>query len=316
MKIALIGECMIELSGEPFGLMKQGYGGDSLNSAIYLARAAADNSYEVSYVTAMGEDAMSKAIIKQWQDQSINTNLVITDPARQPGLYMIQLDAQGERSFLYWRDNSAAKYMIQNSQFEEIVGGLSQMDVIYLSGISLAILPEQDCQALIEVLAQLSEQGKKIVFDSNHRPALWANKGGVEQAKIIYNQVLAFSELALVTDDDEQTLWGDKDYLATIERLKKIGVTQIVVKRGADGCNYTKQGTDELTHIPIEKSVKVVDTTSAGDSFNAGYLSGLLRGWSPTDCARFGNAMAGEVIQHKGAIIDRKHIDKVISEFN
>ncbi|MGL4186148.1 MAG: sugar kinase [Thiotrichaceae bacterium] len=311
-RIALIGECMIELNGAPFGTMMQTFGGDSLNSAIYLARAS-QGKVKVQYVSALGHDPLSQGMLTRWQQEGIDTQLVLQDETRQPGLYLIQLDEQGERTFMYWRNQSAARYLLQHPEFFKVAQSLEQCDMIYLSGISLAILPDADKEALIVLLTTLSQQGCEIVFDTNYRPKLWSSP---EQAKACYQQVLAITHLALVTDDDEQHLWGDLDASASLSRLKQAGVSKAVVKMGAKGCIYqdlSQVSSPEL--IPTIPVSHVVDTTSAGDAFNAGFLSGYLQAQAPKTCALMGHALAGCVIQHKGAIIPKASTDSVISQF-
>ncbi|MBS9440199.1 sugar kinase [Photorhabdus heterorhabditis] len=299
-QIAFLGECMIELNGAPFGTMHQTFGGDALNSAVYLARAS-QQKIAVNFVTALGMDLLSEGMIKRWQDEGIYTHLVLRDPAHQPGLYLIQLDEQGERTFLYWRNDSAARYMARHPDFFSVIQSLQQMDAIYLSGISLAILPADDREKLLNLLAGLAVQGKTIVFDSNYRPALWES---VAEAQDCYQKLLSFTSLALVTNDDECHLWGDKSVTEIMARLKRAGVKEAIVKVGAAGCYYQNlvQGM-LIEQIPTEPVVKVVDTTAAGDAFNAGFLAGYLMGCPIKQAAIMGHRLAGIVIQHKGAII-------------
>ncbi|WP_429216856.1 sugar kinase [Aeromonas veronii] len=300
-KVALLGECMIELNGEPFGGMQQTFGGDSLNTALYLARSTSRTEVNVHYVSVMGKDALSSQIIKLWQAEGIDTSLVLIDDQRQPGLYLIQLDAKGERTFLYWRNESAARYLLQHPDFAKVALALSKMDVIYLSGISLAILPPADRVALVRVLTELSHLGKPIIFDSNYRPALWESPA---EARACYQEVLAFTDVALVTDDDERALWGDISTSHTLQRLRSAGVHEAVIKQGGEGCVYQELLTDQPTiTIPAEPVPAIVDTTSAGDAFNAGFLAGYLLALSPELCARMGHILASKVIQHKGAIV-------------
>ena len=299
-RIGLIGECMIELNGVPFGEMVQRYGGDALNSALYLARAAGDK-VEVNFVSAMGTDPLSKGMINRWQAEGINTELVLIDSNHQPGLYLIQLDEQGERTFLYWRNDSAARYLVRHPQYPALLAQLAQMDAVYLSGISLAILPPEDRLHLLDDLKALSQQGKKILFDSNYRPALWADEN---ETRACYQAMYALTDMALVTDDDEARLWGDSSRNATFERLAAAGVKQAIIKAGVQGCDYRDLRTDapvmNIATTPVEQ---VVDTTSAGDAFNAGFLAGWLTGADIEKAARMGHRLAGVVIQHKGAII-------------
>ena len=315
-QIAIIGECMIELNGKPFGEMQQTFGGDSLNSAVYLSRSAGDD-IRIHYVTAMGNDPISEGIVDRWQEEGIDTSLVLRDNTRQPGLYLIQLDEQGERTFLYWRNQSAARYMLQHPGFAQVADQLQQMDMVYLSGISLAILPEQDKKALLVLLHTLKESGVKIAFDSNFRPALWPQNEQWKTVKEVYSEVLTLCDIALLTFDDEQAIWGDKTPEQALERLSVSGVHQVVLKLGAEGClyqNFTQQESkvQRVVTTPVQE---VVDTTSAGDSFNAGFLSGYLHGLPAAACCDRGNQLAGKVIQHKGAIVPRSATDLITNTF-
>ncbi|MFZ7186985.1 sugar kinase [Avibacterium avium] len=311
-KIAIIGECMIELNGEPFGNMWQTYGGDTLNTATYLSRVSSPKDIEVHYISAMGADKLSQQMIKHWQQDHIHTDNVLIDPNRQAGLYLIQLDKFGERTFLYWRSESAARYLLQHPDYPQVQDKLAEMDMIYLSGISLAILPDADRYALIEQLKQLAAQGVKIAFDSNYRSKLWES---VAKTQEIYTALYPLVHLALVTFDDEQALWGDSETAQSVQRLKDFGVKNIVLKQGKDGALFCDaQGNEQ--HIATTPVANVVDTTSAGDAFNAGFLNGYLREKSPQQCCQQGNQVAGIVIQHKGAIIDKNATAHLIHQFN
>ncbi|PSW22039.1 sugar kinase [Photobacterium sanctipauli] len=309
-RIALLGECMIELNGAPFGAMEQTYGGDSLNTAVYLARCAGQ-SINIDYISALGTDAISDGMLSRWQQEGVGTHYVLRDAQRQPGLYLIQLDDQGERTFLYWRNQSAARYMLQHPKFDKVSTHLKQVDWVYLSGISIAILPQEDRQQLIDLLAELTQSGVKVAFDSNYRPALWES---VEQAQRCYQQIFSFTDLALVTNDDEEALWGDSCEEATLARLQQAGVRKAVVKMGAKGNFYQDFSTDDRMFIATNPVQTVIDTTSAGDSFNAGFLAGVLTEKDPIECSQQGHRLAGTVIQHKGAIIP--HVATQDIDFN
>ncbi|MEZ9505196.1 sugar kinase [Vibrio sp. 10N.286.51.B11] len=314
--IAIIGECMIELNGKPFGSMHQTFGGDTLNAAVYLSRGCEANlnqdDIKVSYVTALGADPISKGMLERWQQEGVSTDLVLQDSQRTPGLYLIQLDDAGERTFLYWRNQSAARYLLQHPDFNQIKQALRNVDMVFLSGITLAILPEQDRIELLNILVELKAQGVEIAFDSNFRPALWPQDEN-QTVKNSYQAMYTLTDLALVTFDDEQLIWGDSSPEQTIERLTTLGVKRCIVKLGADGCLIQ----DATIHpdsgaasaplaVPTLPVDHVVDTTSAGDSFNGGFLSAYLAGEDLTKSCQRGNTMAGVVIQHRGAIIAKE----------
>lgn len=308
--IAIIGECMIELNGKPFGPMQQTFGGDTLNAAVYLSRGCEANrqpdEIKVSYVTALGQDPISSGMLTRWQQEGIATDMVLRDDKRTPGLYLIQLDDQGERTFLYWRNQSAARYLLQHPDFSQLKQALKDVDIVFLSGITLAILPEQDRLALLNLLTELKANGVEIAFDSNFRPALWPLDDNAT-VKQIYQAMYQLTDVALVTFDDEQLIWQDDNAEATIQRLSALGVSKTVVKLGAEGCLVHNLATGLPPQaVATQPVAHVVDTTSAGDSFNGGFLSAYLAGAELTSACQRGNTMAGVVIQHRGAIIAKE----------
>ena len=298
-KIAIIGECMVELSGAIFGEMQQNFGGDTMNTAIYMKKLASER-IDVNYVTVMGEDALSQAMIARWQDYQVNCDTVLTDSNKHAGLYMIQTDAHGERTFQYWRNDSAAKYLVRHAKFADIVSQLKAVDAVYLSGISLAILPIDDCNILLNVLAVLKVHGVKIIYDSNHRPTLWASQSHCQQSN---NRMYQLADLALVTFEDEAQIWGFNNLTECREHLHQQGVRQLVIKTGEKGCQYSENSHSIVNQYDARLVDNVVDTTAAGDSFNAGFLSYWLLNHDIASCAEAGNLVAGQVIQQRGAIV-------------
>ncbi|MDO6571189.1 sugar kinase [Gilvimarinus sp. 2_MG-2023] len=300
MKIAAIGECMLEMSSGSLSPDQAkipaviGYGGDTLNTSVYLARLGT----HASFVTGMGDDQASRWMMAQWEGNGVDTSLVKVDPAKRPGVYHISNDAEGERHFIYWRNDSAAKFLFDSDEKQQaLTDELSQFDFIYLSGISLAIVDEPSLNRLFAMLQQLRSAGKKIVFDGNYRPVLWAN---IEDAKKAFSRAYALSDIALPTIDDETLLFGETDKDAVINRIRQCGAQEVVLKMGPEGCCVD---TGESRQMVSGRRVEVVDTTSAGDSFNAAYLHFRAQGESHEIAAQKGHLLASTVIQYKGAII-------------
>lgn len=314
--ISIIGECMIELNGKPFSHMQQTFGGDTLNAAIYLCRShqGLRPAPKVQYVTALGSDPLSKEMKARWEQEGIDTNLVLTDNNRSPGLYLIQLDDKGERTFLYWREQSAAKYLLQHQDFSYVRQSLKLADMVMISGISLAILPTQDRQQMIQLLNELKASGTEVVFDSNYRSSLWSSEKH-STVKSVYQSMYQATDLALVTFDDEQLIWGDQTPLDTITRIQSLGVKTVVIKLGPKGCLVSDHSTFEPYHVETTLIENVVDTTSAGDSFNGGFLATYLEDGDVRRACHNGNQLAGEVIQHKGAIISKSHTNTAKQNF-
>ncbi len=307
-RIALIGECMIELRKGADGAIQQGFGGDSLNTAVYVARLSQPHQIESYFVTALGEDTFSDQMVASWQQERVNCEFVARLPAKLPGMYSIQVDETGERTFYYWRNEAAAKELMRFDGSDKLVAALEDFDVIYVSGISFAILAE-DCRArLLGALANARARGAKVVFDSNYRPRLWSS---AEETKACYAQVMQQCDIALLTLDDEELLYGDTDAQQTLQRTHGFGVTEVLLKRGAEDCLVSMQG--QQTSVPAMVVTNVVDTTSAGDSFNGGYLAARFSGASAIEAAQLGHRTASTVIQYPGALIPKTATDALIN---
>jgi 2-dehydro-3-deoxygluconokinase len=297
-----IGECMIELQRSPGAAgMDYRFGGDTLNAAVYMARLLDPARVRVAYVTGLGVDGMSDEMLASWEREGIDTRCVQRLPDRLPGIYMIELDASGERRFHYWRKDSAARHWLEAPEAGKVLLQLASARMVYLSGISLAILSPADRELLIAALAQCRARGGSVVFDNNYRPRLWES---ARDAAEVYRRVLAHTDIALLTLDDEHAIYGQETARDVVERTRGYGVKEVVVKCGAAPCVVWGDG--QLHEVAPEPVADVVDTTAAGDSFGAAYMAARLSGQDPAGAARAGHRLAGTVIQHRGAIIARE----------
>ena len=299
-RVVCFGECMLELQGIAFGTMQQSYGGDTLNTAVYMARCGLRHGLAVAYATALGDDPLSAGLLQRWQAEGIDTSLVRQLPGRMPGLYMIEVDGRGERRFSYWRDQSAARaYFDTAAGATPLEQQLGAIGALYFSGISLAILPAAGRQRLLNAAAQVRAQGGLVAFDNNYRPRLWAS---AVEAQAAFSAAAAVATLALMTLDDEQALWGQADAQAQLQQTLALPVAEVVVKRGAQP-TWVRTAGQAATSVPVEAVPRVVDTTAAGDSFAGAYIAARLSGATAIDAAAAGNRLAARVVQHRGAVL-------------
>lgn len=283
---------MVELSGAGQGLWRQAFAGDTFNTAWYL-RALMPEAAQVDYLTCVGRDAISNALLDFIAGAGVGTGCITRHPTRAPGLYMIDLK-DGERSFTYWRDSSAARCLADDP--DHLARCFEGADLIYFSGITLAILGSDRREAL---LAALKAAPGRVAFDSNMRLRLWS---GVEEMRDWIMRGAAVADIALPSFDEEAQHFGDATPRDTAERYLGAGVAEILVKNGGeDMLGRTPDG--EWLDLPCGERIQPVDTTGAGDSFNGGYLSARLAGAGMAEAVARGHATASRVIQHPGALI-------------
>lgn len=299
--IACIGECMVEMSSINEGLFSQAFAGDTLNTAIYMKRSSP--AIPISYITTLGDDAFSHKMKTFFENECIDCQWVKMIEHKAPGIYSIEVDQRGERQFVYWRSDSAAKQLFINGLSDDDCKAIAQQfDVYFFSGITLAILDVQSRLALKTMIQDARKRGAKIAFDSNYRPKLWGSKA---EAQAVISDFLSITDIALLTLEDEHLLFGDQSEKDTFSRLQHID--EIIIKNGSDGCFI--RHVDDLFFVPALQVAEVVDTTSAGDSFNGSYLAKRMLGCSVEDAALFAHRMAASVIQYKGAIIPKEITD-------
>jgi 2-dehydro-3-deoxygluconokinase len=297
-RIACIGECMIELSPAGDRTMRLAYAGDVCNTAVSLARLSRGEEIVVQFATRLGDERHSDAMLASWSAEGIDTALVDRLEGRAPGLYLIELDDRGERSFTYYRNESAARALFADDAHARAMrDGLHGAGWVFLSGITVSLLDAAAHARLLATLDALRAEGTRVAFDTNYRPRGWPD-AATARGRIA--AVLDRCDLALPTLDDERALFGDRDVDACLDRLARHGVAEVAVKLGDGGACVASGG--EVAHIAPEAEVEIVDTTGAGDAFDAGYLHARVAGLEPPAAAREGNELAAVVLGHRGAI--------------
>lgn len=296
-KIICIGEAMVELSpmvNNP-ETMKLGTAGDVLNTAIYLQRFRSPN--QVALATVVGADPFSDRMVEAVDAENIDTTFMRRHEERVAGLYAISTDEEGERTFTYWRGQSAARTMFEDHD-DDLHEAIRSARMVYFSAITLAILSPAARDRLLSMLTDLRQEGGgQIAFDSNYRPALWED---VETARHWVERAWRTTDIALPSFDDESALFGDTTPASCRDRMLAYGARTGAVKRGSAG----PLSIEPLDGSPIFTAApRVVDTTAAGDSFNGGYLAGILDGLSQIEALQQGHALACKVIATPGAIM-------------
>jgi 2-dehydro-3-deoxygluconokinase len=294
-RVVAIGECMVELSGAGEGLLRRRFAGDACNTAVYLKRARP--AIEVSFLTVTGSDPLSGQMRRAWAAEGLDDSLAFIDPDRRPALYLIETDGRGERRFHYWRSESAARGWFRALQAAGGAAVLEGADLVYVSGVSLAILPEEQWPAAVALLAD-RPSGVRLAFDPNLRPALWDSP---EEARACLEAMVAAADILLPSRQDVEGLFGPADSHALMRRLIDLGAREAALTAEAGDC-LVWDGHAVRTLKPPQ--AQVVDTSGGGDAFNGAYLAARLAGADPLQAAREGLELAAKVVAKPGALID------------
>ncbi len=292
-----VGEVLIELARGGDGRFSLSCGGDTFNTAVYLARAGAS----VAFASAIGDDPYSDSIVALAAAEGIAGNHILRVSGRLPGLCLIENGPAGERSFRYWRDGAPARELFELPDWMRVAEGIMAAKLVYFSGVTLSLYSNTGIGRFLAVLEAARQHGVKVAFDGNFRPRGW--KGDLPRTRTVFVEALKRVDIALPTFDDEAVLWGDPSPESTVARLQAFGIGEIVVKNGPNSALVAASGAEEF--VPVPEVVVPVDTTAAGDGFNAGYLAARLAGRDPAQAAGAAHRLAADVIRHHGGLAPR-----------
>ncbi|WNC72805.1 sugar kinase [Thalassotalea psychrophila] len=306
--IAIIGEVMLEfspLTGKDFTL---GVSGDTYNSACTLAGL----EISTTYITSLGE-GQSADIIRQ---HAYHRHVHLLEPQavknKSPGLYMISNDETGERFFDYWRNDSAAKALLNNENL--LLPLLKQVEkhgYLYFSGITLALMNDSCRSMFQQFLLDYRLQGGKVIFDPNYRSKLWLNKAAAISAT---DEIQAYVDIYLPGFEEEECLFGSTSPDGAVKRLLTTGVDEVVIKNGPENCILINN--DHVENVEVTPSTDVVDTTGAGDTFNGGYIGARLSGLNPIDAINFAAKAASKILMIKGGVLQSKQLSELKASLN
>lgn len=291
-RIVCIGEGMLELA-EGVDRKALRYGGDTLNTAVHLARLG----HDVAYFTALGAEPASQGLREAWEREGLDCSLVLSHPEREVGVYGITTGENGERRFSYWREESAAREMFALPGSAAACERALECDLVYFSLVSLAVLEGEGREMLLDLSGRARKAGKKVAFDGNYRPVLFTSP---HEAISQRDAAIALADIGLPTWEDEMVLSGPSTAHEVAERWRSLGCAEVVVKMGGQGCLLPGGS----VQTPPER-LTPLDTSGAGDAFDAGYLAARMDGADPREAAEAGQRLAAWTIMRRGAIPPR-----------
>ena len=298
---------MIELNGDISSLennssnIKINFGGDTYNSAVYFSRLTNDKT-NTFYSTALGKDNFSKKMISRFKNENIKWDYLRTDGENPPGLYSIEINEKGERSFSYWRDQSPSKYIFLGSKGKKLIKDINNADIFYYTGISAGILDEKQRKDLIKIGSTATICG----FDFNYRSQLHYNK---KVSQLLFNEINNRVDIHFVSFDDARELFKIKNPLEIFEIINE--KKNLILIRYKNSIIF-KNKQQEIKTVTVPHG-EVVDTTAAGDAFNGSFLAIMNNNKNVPveENILISHSVTREVIKHRGAIISKNKMPKI-----
>lgn len=293
-RVICIGECMVELRRTAEDFLYVGYAGDVYNTAVYLKRES--RLLDVQFAGVTGTDSFSKKMREAWQKNQIGDFLVAHKDDELPGLYLVETTDDGERLFHYWRSASAGKDWLRAVLDRK--NSFRTTDIVYLSGISLAILTPEDRATALTFLQGLKGKVAMLVFDPNYRPKLWSSRDHAAQA---IDAAISAADIVLPSKEDLDLLCSVQETEVHMKSLQDRGVCEAVITAKTGSCLVLAN--NATAWVRSEPATKVVDTAGAGVAFNAAYLASRISGGDPQRSALAGLKLSAKVVGKPGAII-------------
>ena len=295
-KICSIGEAMIEISNIKDSFYNQSFAGDTLNFCNYLDK----KKLNAFFLSAIGKSEINQSLLEFVKSKKISTKHIKQINQFEVGLYLIKNKINGEKQFFYWRNESAAKQYFNSIDFLNLYKELKNFDYIYFSGITLSIIHISKLNNFIELLELLKSKKIKIVFDFNIRPSRW-NKKNLNK---FFDSVLKFVDICFLSGED-MNYWKNKNNIKSYEQIvRKYKIKHSIFRKNAE---ITYVFLNKIKHVFKNKLIKrVVDTSGAGDGFNAAYLSNFIVNNDPVLALKAGSSLGSKIVMKKGAIVDVK----------
>jgi 2-dehydro-3-deoxygluconokinase len=242
----------------------------------------------VSWFGQLGDEPQGRYILKRIRGENVDVSHARLVTTANTGL-MMRHKVAGREEVFYYRKNSAASQMRPEDLDETFIG---QASILHITGITPAL--SDSCRATIQTAVEMAKrQGVKVSFDPNLRLKLWT----IEEAREVILPLAEQADYFLPGMDELKLLYDERDEEQVLSRVQQLSALTVV--KGV-GTNNVIVHHGEWIAVPYRKLDNVVDTIGAGDAFAAGFLTGIVKGYTPEQSVQMGNLSASFVIQGHG----------------
>ncbi|HUT79661.1 MAG TPA: carbohydrate kinase [Candidatus Bathyarchaeia archaeon] len=295
--IISIGEILIDFVSDEIGSLEKVKifnkypGGAPANFSVGIARL----NLEITFIGMVGNDPFGEFLVSFLKKEGVNTKYIEkTENNERTALAFVSLDETGERSFVFYRNNAADLKLSPEKITDDII---NKCEYLHFGTLSLSSEPSKS--ATIKAITECKRNGAKICFDPNLRMDIWQSK---ELLRETISHVLPYVDILYPSYEELSFILGKEvsEEEAINVLMEKYPIEIIALKKGKDGCLLKSREGFFLTIPSFE--VPIIDTTGAGDGFNAGFIFGLSTGKTLEEAGIIGNAIGALVIQKRGAM--------------
>ncbi len=266
-------------------------GGAESNLAIALSHLG----HHVSFVSRVGNDPFGQRIRAVLDAEEVDTGGLLIDQTAPTGVFFREWLPDGKRRVFYYRASSAASHLSPADLSPDMFAGTR---LLHLTGITPAL--SASCAATVERAIELAHAANVLVsFDPNYRAALWDQAS----ARKVLLPLMAQIDILLMGHEDCSAILGTHDAESALRYGKTLGVQIMVLKEAERGA--TGQIGETRVSVPAESVAAAIDPVGAGDAFDAGFLSGWLRGNTLAESLRLGAQMGAASVATLGDYIPR-----------
>lgn len=300
--IAIIGECLIELSANgtlaDTSTLNKYFGGDTVTTAVAISRLGGN----VTYLTKVGNDGFSEFILSALKKENIDTSLIKTND-EQNGMYIVSHTLDKKEVLYYKRKTAATKLSINDIDEENI----KKLKLVYSTGV-VQSLSASSRELIRETFRLAKENDVMTAYDPNYTSCFMNS----EDTKEYFEEIIDYTDIIFLSLKNDATQLYD---FTSIDKIMTYfwdrGVRIVVIKSHIDNGYYTGYKGD-ISFTEFYNTKKAIDVTASGDVFNGGFLYALTNGYSPRDAAKFASVVSGLQTQNYGAIQAIPYIETVM----